>query len=91
MKAKNTLYGILHWAMVEIRLEAVDIKNNKIFAISHTFHNFPLRLSEAKTEADYEALLAEVEDMTKDNEGLTSIVNFMKRRHGGDEQPESDL
>lgn len=77
--------------MVEIRSEAVEVKTNKIFAIAHTFHNLPLRLLAAKTEADYETLLAEVEEMTKDNEGLTGIVNFMKRRYGGNDQPEPDL
>ena len=76
--------------MVEIRYEAVQVKNEKIFAISHTFHNLALRLLAAKTEADYESLLAEVDEMTKDNEGLTSIVNFMKRRYGVDDQSESD-
>lgn len=79
MKAKNTLYRILQWALVEIRYEATEVKNNKIFAIAHTFHNLPLRLLKVSTEEEYEALLHEVEEMTKDNAGLTSLINHVKR------------
>ena len=85
MKSKETLYRILFWALVEVRHEATEVKNHKIFAITHTFHNLPLYLLKATTEEDYEKLLAEVEEMTKDNEGLTGIVNHVKKtieRHG---------
>ena len=79
MKSKETLYRILHWAFVEARYEATQVKNNKIFAISHTFHNLPLRLLTATSEEEYDALLAEVEAMTKDNPGLTGLVNHVKK------------
>lgn len=78
MKAEDILYRILHWALVEIRYEATQVKNNKIIAIAHTLHNFPLYLLDAKNEDDYKALLAKLEEATKDDEAWTSLINHAK-------------
>ena len=76
--AKDTLYQILHWALVEIRDEATQTKNDKILAIAHTLHNFPLYLSDAKNEDDYKASLAKLEEATQEDEAWTSLINQAK-------------
>lgn len=85
MKAEDTLHRILHWALVEIRNEATQIENDKIRAIAHTLHNVPLYLLHAKSEDDYEALLAKLEEITKDDEAWTGLINHVKgsmKAHG---------
>jgi hypothetical protein len=78
MKAEDILYRILHWALVEIRYEATQAKNHKIFAISDLLHNLPLHLLRAQKEDDYKALLTNLEEITKDNEGLTELIDHVK-------------
>lgn len=78
MKAEDTLYRILHWALVEIRYEATQVKNDKILSIAHTLHNLPLYLLSAETEDDYEALLSNLEEATKNDEAWTSLINHVK-------------
>ena len=85
MKAEDTLYRILHWALLEIRDEAAQLKNDKILAIAHTLHNFPLYLLGARNEDDYKELLAKLEETTKDDDAWTNLINRAKgslKAHG---------
>ena len=83
MKAEDILYQILHWALVEIRSEASQAKNSKILAIAHTLHNYPIYLLNAEKEDDYNALLAKLEEATKDDAAWTSLINQAKKRAKG--------
>ena len=94
MKAKDILYQILHWAFIEIRYEASEaneasqVKNDNIRALAHTLHNYPIYLLNAKTEDDYKALLAQLEEATKDDKAWISLINQAKKRakkHDSDE------
>ena len=78
MKAEDTLYQILHWALIEIRYEATQAKNSKILAIAHTLHNYPIYLLNAKNEDDYKASLAKLEEATQEDEAWTSLINQAK-------------
>jgi DNA repair exonuclease SbcCD ATPase subunit len=78
MKSKKILAKILHMALTDIRAEAKEVKNNKIFTIAQYLQNLPLKLSKAKTEDEYDAILADLEDMCKENAGMQSLVNQVK-------------
>ncbi|MBO0936482.1 hypothetical protein J2I47_08000 [Fibrella sp. HMF5335] len=79
MKAQDTLYKLLHWALVEIRYEATEVKSNKIFSISNALHNLPLQLLTLEQETDYETLLSELEEQIKNNEGLSGLLAHVRR------------
>lgn len=88
MKAEETRYRILHWAFVEIRYQATQSQNDKIFALAHSLHNFPLYLLDVKTDDDDLAPFAKRETTPKDDDAWTSLSNHIKeslRPHDSDE------
>ena len=61
MEDKEKLLRIIHLAFLEIREEAHEIENKKIFFISNLLHNLPLLLK--NENANYKELL---ESLRKD-------------------------
>jgi hypothetical protein len=59
---EHYLYQLLYYALIEIRDEAHEKKNSKIFLLADLFHNIPSRLSEASQPEDFKAIFDELED-----------------------------
>ncbi len=78
MKSKKVLAKILYWALTEIRTEAKEIKNIKMFVMANTLCNLPLKLAKAETAIDYDAILAELESDCKDNAGMQHFIRQVK-------------
>lgn len=78
MKSKEVLFKTLYWALTDIRYEAKESKQSKIFAVSHFLNNLPLELAKANNQADYDKLLAELEESIKDNNGMQKFLSEVK-------------
>jgi hypothetical protein len=64
---KEILYKILSIALLEIREEAYNTKNTKIFALADLLHNLPARISTMSfTDADYKMRLDELKKRADD-------------------------
>lgn len=62
MDAKEKVYKLLYQALLEIRLEAYDTKNKKIFQLADLFHDVPLKLKGAtEGSVTYEEVLRLIE------------------------------
>lgn len=80
--AKQTLYHLLHWAYVEVRYHAHEGHNQAAFDIANAVHNLPLQLLRIETDADYVALLTELETDWQGSMGLSQMLNHVKKKHG---------
>jgi hypothetical protein len=56
------LYKLLYQALIEIRDEANEKKNSKIFLLADLLHNVPSSLSKASQIDDFKAIYRELED-----------------------------
>jgi hypothetical protein len=74
MKSKKILAKLLYYGLTEIRAKAKETKNNDIFVLARFLTNLPLELSVAKTEEDYDNILAKLEEASKTNAGLQSFI-----------------
>lgn len=57
MIEQKILYRLIYESLLQVRAEANEIKNKKIYWITNLIHNLPLQLENAKTEQDYEQIL----------------------------------
>lgn len=57
MTTKETIHKLLYYALIEIRVEAYEAKQSKIFHLADLFHNVPLSLA---TTDDYDELLLRI-------------------------------
>ena len=71
MTTKEKLFKILYLALIEIRAESND-NNKKIFEISNSLHNLPLKLS--KDDCNYDLLYNEILESSKSNNGLNKWI-----------------
>lgn len=63
MKTEEILHRLIYLALVEIRAEAYEIENKKIFAIADLLHTIPLQLERAtKGEEEIENVLASLKE-----------------------------
>lgn len=77
MDTKTTIHKLFYMAIVEIREEAYNIKNPKIFHLADLFHNVPLRLEHAD-EQEYTELLNRVKEDAKEKNCQQWLDNAMK-------------
>lgn len=80
MQSKKILAKILYCALTEIRTEALETKNIKMFVMAKTLCNVPLKLAKAATEADFDAILAELEADCNKIVGMQHFINRVKDR-----------
>jgi hypothetical protein len=58
MTKREIIYRLLYLALIEIRTEAYDIKNSKIFHLSDLLHNIPLKLERVlQGEGSYDEVM----------------------------------
>ncbi len=60
LTAKEILFQILRFAILEIRVHAVDSQPQPIIDLANLTHNLPQRLKKAEGESDYQAILDEM-------------------------------
>lgn len=83
MKSKEILFRLLYYALLDVRYDAHESKNSKIFAISNAMHNLPLKLLNANDEADFQSILADYELSIHDNKGLSNMLKQVKEKVDG--------
>lgn len=79
-KNKIYLYQLLYSALIQIREDAYQKKNKKVFWISNLLHNLPSQLMQ--NDADYKKILNQiVEDAEhyKMGEWLKNEIEFIDR------------
>lgn len=58
MNSRESLHRLLYLALIEIRTEAHELGNKKIFHLADLFHNVPLRLENVlREESSYDEVL----------------------------------
>ena len=61
MEIREQVFRLMYIAFVEMRVEAYEKQNAKIFYIADIFHNVPLQLERVnKGEITYEEVLSEI-------------------------------
>jgi len=62
MEARELIYRLLYYALLEIRVEAHEIQNGKIFHLADLFHNIPLQLDKvSRGEGSFDDVLSWLE------------------------------
>lgn len=54
---KNLVHQLFYLALLEIREEAYETKNAKIFHLADLFHNIPLSLNQAEQAEKYDEIM----------------------------------
>lgn len=63
MDEREKVHRLLYRALLEMRLEAHDVQNRKIFHSADLFHNIPLHLERAaRGDATYEEIFSALND-----------------------------
>lgn len=57
MTSKTIIYKLLYYILLDIRIEAHETKNEKIFHLADLFHNTPLRLNIADNAESYDDII----------------------------------
>jgi hypothetical protein len=59
MESRERIYRLLYLAFVEMRVEAHEIQNSKLFHLADLLHNIPLQLERvANGDGTYDEVLA---------------------------------
>jgi hypothetical protein len=67
MDEREKLHRLLYRALLEVRIEAHDVQNSKIFHLADLFHNIPLQLeSAARGEGSYGGILSALENRAQE-------------------------
>lgn len=74
MTSREKLLKILYLSLTEIKLEATELKNNKLFGISSHINNLPLEILKAKSNEDFDTILVNYIDSVKDKKALKNII-----------------
>jgi len=80
-KNKEYLFKLLYSALIQIREDAHEAKNKKVFWISDLLHNLPLRL--LKDDVDYDELFGQVIEHAKHNkmgEWIEKEIDFIDKQ-----------
>jgi hypothetical protein len=87
MNQRELCHRLLYLALIELRAEAHEIKNSKVFHIADLFHNIPLQLEKAaKGELQYEELLVWLENRAIQNGCEEWLNNLIKNEKTKDTQ-----
>jgi hypothetical protein len=79
MDSRELCHRLLYLALVEMRVEAHNMKNNKVFHIADLFHNIPLQLEQAaKGELQYEEILAWLKNRASEKDCEEWLSNIIK-------------
>ncbi|KAA5539048.1 hypothetical protein [Adhaeribacter rhizoryzae] len=82
MENRKFLFYLLYSALIEIREEAYNIGNKKIFRLSDYLHNLPLVLeNRGESEHQIEEIVQELEELAK-HDGLINWINQIKESLG---------
>jgi hypothetical protein len=60
--SEGLLYRVLHIALIDLRAEVHDTKNEEAWRVAHLFHTIPLRLARAADDGSYTEILARLRD-----------------------------
>ncbi len=79
MEIREQLFRLMYIAFVEIRIEAYEKENAKIFHIADIFHTVPLQLERVnKEEITYEEVLSEIRNKSVEKGFDELFENLMK-------------
>jgi hypothetical protein len=87
MNQRELCHRLFYSALIELRAEAHEIKNSKVFHIADLFHNIPLQLEKAaKGELQYEEILAWLENRAIQNGCQEWLYNLIKNEKTEDNE-----
>jgi HD-GYP domain-containing protein (c-di-GMP phosphodiesterase class II) len=79
MEEREQIFRLMYMAFVEIRVEAYEKQNAKIFHIADIFHTIPLQLERVnKDEITYEEVLSDIRSKAKEKDLAMFFENFLK-------------
>lgn len=68
MESKELIFRIMYLALIEIREEAYETKNKKIFHLSDIFHNVPLQINNVlENKGTYEDIIKWLHNRANEN------------------------
>ncbi len=89
MNSKTVIHALIYYALIEIRMEAHHIQNNKIFHLADLLHNVPLALDRASDEAAaYDEILDQIRGKAKDK-GIEKWVEYVINLQEGKDSQET--
>jgi hypothetical protein len=79
MDSKALICKLLHRAFLDLRVEATEIKNGRVFGIADLFHVVPLQMERAERgELSYDDILRGLEDKARAKKALPWLENAIK-------------
>ncbi len=83
-RSRETIHHLLYMALIEMRMEAYETENKKIFHLADLFHNIPLQLERVVAgERSYDEVLTWLQKRAQEK-GLELWLDKAMASQGGE-------